>query len=177
MPTVTLIRLGGLAAILAGALRIGSSFIPYSAAQPSVALEVLYLVIDVLILLGLLGIYGYQHEVVGRWGFLGFLLALIGTAIIVGPDGKIGFIDMYIVGALMISLGLSTLAIGTWNAKRLPQIVPLLWLTSTVVGVGGYLLGGPTATGVIAGLAFGLAFMIAGVKIWTDSALRVTAQK
>jgi len=42
-----------------------------------------------------------------------------------------------------------------------------------VVGVGGYLIGGPTVTFVIAGLAFGLAFIVAGVKIWTDSALRV----
>lgn len=175
MPTATLIRLGGLAAILAGVLRVGTSFIPYSNSKPGVALELLYLIIDVLILLGLLGVYGHQNEVVGRWGFLGFLLALIGTAINVGPDGKIGVVEMYVVGSLMISVGLSILAIGTWNAKRLPRTVPLLWVMSTVVGVGGYLIGGPTVTFVIAGLAFGLAFIVAGVKIWMDSALRVAA--
>jgi hypothetical protein len=175
MPTLTLIRLGGLAAILAGALRMGTSFIPYSASKPSVALELLYLVIDVLILLGLLGVYGYQNEVVGKWGFLGFLLALVGTAIIVGPDGKIGAVDMSVAGSLMISVGLSIMAIGTWNARRLPRAVPLLWVTSTVVGVGGYLIGGPTVTFVIAGLAFGLAFVVAGVKIWMDPAMRVAA--
>ena len=175
MPTLTLIRLGGLAAILAGALRIGSSFIPYSASKPSVTLELLYLVIDVLILLGLLGVYGYHNEVIGRSGFLGFLLALIGTAIIVGPDGKIGVVDMYVVGSLMISVGLAIMALGTWNARRLPRTVPLLWVMSTVVGVGGYLTGGQTVTFVIAGLAFGLAFVVAGVKIWRDSALRMAA--
>ena len=175
MPTATLIRLGGLAAILAGVLRVGTSFIPYSNSKPGVALELLYLIIDALILLGLLGVYAYQNEVVGRWGFLGFLLALIGTATIVGPDGKIGSVDMYVVSSLMISIGLSLLAFGAWNAKRLPRMAPLLWVMSTVVGVGGYLIGGPTVTFVIAGLAFGLAFIVAGVKIWTDSALRVAA--
>ena len=175
MPTATLIRLGGLAAILAGVLRVGTSFIPYSNSKPGVALELLYLIIDVLILLGLLGVYGYQNEKAGGSGFIGFLLALIGTAIIVGPDGKIGSVDRYVVSSLMISIGLSLLAFGTWKADRLPRTVPLLWVMSMVVGVGGYLIGGPTVTFVIAGLAFGLAFIVAGVKIWTDSALRVAA--
>jgi len=104
-------------------------------------------------------------------GFIGFLLALIGTAIIAGPDGKIGSMDMYVTGSLMISVGLSLLAIGTWKADRLPRIVPVLWVLSMVVGVGGFLLGGPAVTFVIAGLAFGLAFIVAGVRIWSDSAL------
>jgi len=84
MSTVTLIRLGGLAAILAGALRIGSSFISYSASKPSVTLELLYLVIDVLILLGLLGVYGYQNKVVGRWGFLSSCPKLVLIAAVLG---------------------------------------------------------------------------------------------
>ena len=45
--------------------------------------------IKLLILFGLLGVYGYQHEKAGYWGFAGFLLALTGTALIVGPDGRI----------------------------------------------------------------------------------------
>ena len=72
--------------MLAGALRIISSFVPYNAA--SVPLECFYLLIDVCLLLGLLSLYFYQHEQVGRVGFAGFLPALIGAASIIGPDGK-----------------------------------------------------------------------------------------
>jgi hypothetical protein len=165
MSSASLIRLGGLAAVLAGVLRTIASFIPYS--KPDVALELFYLVIDILILLGLLGVYGYQHEKVGVVGFLGFLSALIGTAIIVGPDGAIGGVDEYVIGSLMISVGLTLLAIGSWQARALPRPVPALWVLSTVVGVGGFVAGGFPITYLIAGVAFGLAFILAGVRIWT----------
>lgn len=165
MSSATLVRYGGLAAILAGVLRTGVSFIPYSA-NPGAALELLYLVIDILILLGLLGVYGYEHEEVGWCGFLGFLPALIGTAIITGPDGAIGGVSMYILGSLLISAGLSLLSIASWRANRLPRLVPVLWLLSTAVGVGGFLIGGPAITYMMAGIFFGLAFIGAGVRIW-----------
>jgi hypothetical protein len=163
MSRASLIRLGGLAAIFAGVLRMIASFIPYS--EPGAALELFYLVIDVLILFGLLGIYAYQHDQVGGVGFLGFLSALIGTAIIVGPDGTIGDVDEYVVGSLMISAGISLLAFGTWKARALPRAVPALWVLSTVVGVGGYAAGGLQITFLLAGVMFGLAFTLAGVRI------------
>ena len=73
MSLTGLIRFGGIAAMLAGVLRTAASFIPYS--KPTVAMEWFYLVIDVLLLLGLLGIYVHPHAHVGLVGFLGFLMA------------------------------------------------------------------------------------------------------
>ena len=175
MPASTLIRLGGFSAIVAGLLRAGSSFIPYLTTEQGIFLEVLYLITDVLILFALLGVYGYQHEKAGVWGFMGFLLALIGTAIIVGPDGSIGNMEMYVVGALMISIGVLLLGIGTWRADQLSRGVPILWILSTVVGIGGFLMSGSGWTLVIAGVAFGLGFLLAGVNIWTDPALKQAA--
>jgi hypothetical protein len=171
----TLIRFGGFSAILAGLLRAGSSFIPFFTTEPGIFLEVLYLIIDVLILIGLLGVYGYQYERAGLWGFIGFLLALIGTAIIVGPDGRIGSVEMYTLGAGLISVGMLFLAIGTWSADRLSRWVPILWVVSTVVGIGGFLMGGSAWTFLIAGLTFGLAFVVAGFKLWTDPGSKLPA--
>lgn len=165
MSSATLIRLGGLAAALAGALRIISAFVPYS--KNSVGLELFYLVIDVLLLLGLLGIYGYQHAQVGVTGLLGFLAALSGTSLIVGPDGTLGGVDIYVAGSLLISLGLSALSIGTWRAGVLPRVVPVLWWLSTVIGIGGFVAGGLAITFLLAGVMFGLACVLAGVRIWT----------
>lgn len=143
---------------------MAASFIPFSSG--SVKLELLYLIIDVLLLLGLLGIYAYQHEQVGKLGFAGFLPALIGTASIIGPDGKLGSVDLYVAGSLLISLGLCVFSLGVWRAGMLPRAVPLLWIASTVIGIGGFLVNGPPITFLLAGVAFGLGFMLAGLKIW-----------
>ena len=172
MTSTSLIRLGGAAAILAGLLRAATSFIPYSNSKPSAELELLYLVIDTLILLGILGIYAHQHARVGVLGFVGFLLALSGTAIIVGPDGAIGSVDMYVVGSMLITFGLTLFSLATLRAQSLPRAAPLLWIISTVIGVGGFLIKGPSALFVIAGLAFGLAFIIAGSRIWSELSLK-----
>ena len=175
MPASTLIRLGGLSAILAGLLRIGTSFIPLLTAEQGPFLEAIYLITDLLILFGVLGVYAHQHQRAGYPGFAGFLLAMMGTAIIIGPDGRIGNLEMYILGAMMISVGVVLLAIGTWQADQLSRWVPVLWVVSTLTGIGGFLLGGVAWTFLIAGVAFGLAFLLAGVNIWTSSTLRRSA--
>lgn len=164
MSSATLIRLGGMAAMLAGALRIVFTFVPYR--KDSVALEVFYLVIDVALLFSLLAIYFCQHEHAGLTGFIGFVVAFVGTALIVGPDGALGGIDIYTAGSLLISLGLSVLAMGVWRANILPRAVPVLWWLSTVIGIGGFVAGGWQITFMLAGVLFGLAFVLAG---WTIS--------
>lgn len=59
-----LIRLAGIAAILGGALRMVSAFIPY--VPDSAPLEVFYLVIDLALLFGLIG---GSARVTGRLGW------------------------------------------------------------------------------------------------------------
>jgi hypothetical protein len=170
MTSQQLIRWSGLAAILAGALRTAASFWP--SAEPGVALEIVYLVIDLLILFGILGVYGFQSERIGPLGFLGFLLAVIGTAIITGPDGKIGSVDMYVTGSLSLGLGLVFLAIGSWTARTMPRWVAILWLVSIVVGILGA-AAGLQSLSVISGVAFGVAFMGAGVRVWSEVGSRL----
>src|SRR5438874_12912426 len=79
MIRIHLIRWGGLAAILAGLLRGIASFTPTAA---SVGLQIFYLTIDVLLLLGAIDVYAFQRQETGRWGFMGFLLALIGAGLL-----------------------------------------------------------------------------------------------
>ena len=115
MTNVSLIRLGGLAAIFAGILRGINSFIPSDA--PGVA--VLYLLTDIFILSGVIGIYRFQYQEAGLWGFFGFLLAIVGI-ITVRVSAVVG-VSLYSVGALMFAAGLSLLAVGSWIARKLPR--------------------------------------------------------
>ncbi len=63
MARTNLIRWGGLAAVLAGILRGIASFTPTTA---SITLQVLYFTIDVLLLLGIVGVYEFQKQETGR---------------------------------------------------------------------------------------------------------------
>ena len=64
---IHLIRWGGLAAILAGLLRGIASFTPTTA---SVGLQIFYFTIDVLLLLGVIDVYAFQKQEIGRWGLV-----------------------------------------------------------------------------------------------------------
>ena len=161
MRTVRLIQLSGLAAVVGGTLRIVTSFVP---AGPGAGIELVYLAVDLLLLLGLLGIYTDEHEHAGRTGFLGFLLATAGIASIVGPDGYLGVVPMYPAGSLVFSVGLCLLAVGVWRGRALPRVVPVLWSATAVLGVGGSLARQPALVAT-AGVLLGLAFALAGLRM------------
>ncbi len=159
MSSKNLAQLCGLAAILAGILRGVNSFILSDA--PIAA--ILYLLTDIFILLGIIGIYGFQHQESRLWGFLGFLLAIIGIVTI--RTGAIAGINLYPIGALTFTAGLSSLAVGSWIARKLPQWVSVFWILSTVIGFIGYFVPGFSLFFVISGIIFGIGFAGAGAAL------------
>lgn len=161
MPSANLIRLGGLAAILAGILRGVNSFVPVDA--PSVAIAILYLLTDIFILFGIIGMYGFQHQESRLWGFFGFLLAIIGIAMI--RTGAIFGVNLYPIGALIFAAGLNLFAVGSWIARKLPRWVSVLWVLSTIVGFIGYFIPGLNLLFVLSGVIFGIGFAGAGIKV------------
>jgi hypothetical protein len=163
MSSANLIRLGGLAAIVAGILRGVNSFIPSS--PPSVAIAILYLLNDIFILFGIIGIYGFQHQESRLWGGFGFLLAIIGIAII--RTGAISGVNLYPIGASTFTVGLSLFAIGSWIAKKLPRWVSVFWVLSTIVGFIGYFIPSLSLLFVTSGVIFGIGFAGAGIKVWS----------
>lgn len=165
-----LFRLGAMAAMAAGSLRIAASFIAYSD-PTTVAQELFYLVIDLCILYGVLAVYFFQHADVGSLGFAGFLLALSGVAIIVGPDGSIGGVSMYQVGSACLLLGLALNSIAGWRAARLPRYALASWIVSTVLAILGSLPDAPAILFLLTGLTFGIGFVGAGARIWSSSSV------
>ena len=150
----------------AGILRAATSFISYSARD--VKIELLYLVIDLLLVFAIVAVYAYVHERSGWTGLVGFVLALAGTSSIVGPDCTLGGVDMYVVGATTLSVGLVGLSLGAWRRVVLPRAVCALWVGSTLIGIGGYFSQGPGVLFALAGLAFGVGFLLAGLRMWRE---------
>ena len=158
-----LVRILAAAAILGGALRIASSFIPWT--PDSAPLEVLYDVIDVLLLFGLMGVYFATRASTGIFGFAAFAIAETGIASIVGPDTTAFGIDTYQTGVLVITAGLTLFAIQLLLTRAMPWWASVCWIASTVIGVGAT-AGGNAALGFVAGgVLFGLGFIAAGVAL------------
>jgi hypothetical protein len=159
-----LFRLGGLAAVVAGILRGVSSFVPQSVGIDRI--ELLYLFTDLLILFGLMGLYGFQHEEAGLWGFSGFLLAIVGNGMIIGPDGEMFGVALYPVGAVILAVGLDLLVIGAWIANKLSRWTLVLLGLSTILGFIGYFVPRLEFLFVLSGLLFGIGFAGAGRQVW-----------
>ena len=105
----------------------------------------------------------------GVAGFLGFLLTVIGTALITGPDGEIGGVDMYAAGSAMLALGLVLLAVGSWKAARLPHWVLVLWVLTAALSLVGGAVESLDSLFVVSGVAFGVSFIGAGVRVWSEA--------
>jgi hypothetical protein len=164
MARTNLIRWGGLAAVLAGILRGIASFMPTTA---SIMLQVLYFTIDVLLLLGIVGVYEFQKQETGRWGFFGFLLALIGASLLIGHDVVVNAVALlYPVAAFLFAVGISVLAIRSWAANTLPHWASALLITSTLLGILGYGIKGFDVLFVVSGVIFGIGFIGAGLTVW-----------
>ncbi len=160
---IRLIRWGGLAAVLAGILRVIASFTPTTT---SVGLQIFYFVIDVLLLLGVIGVYAFQKQETGRWGFVGFVMALIGAGLLIGHDVVSAVAFLYPVAAFLFAVGISVLAIRSWAANTLPRWTSALLITSTVIGILGFVVGGFDILFIISGVIFGIGFIGAGLTVW-----------
>jgi hypothetical protein len=151
----SLIRASGLAAIICGALTVvfwlfhpvaGDPSAPHGAAYWEAltggryaAVNAGFLIIILTSLLALPGFYARQYDVAGRSGFVGFVLAFLGTALFIGP----GVFQAFIAPVLASD----------------PATRPLLEQA-------GPLLGGPLA-GVFAGggMIFALGYIVFGISI------------
>jgi hypothetical protein len=166
MSKASLVRFGGIAAVLAGILRGITSFIPV--AFPDAALQVLYILTDLFILLGVFALYGVQHQETGKFGFLGFFIAVVGI-LVIRSSKAISGVDLYPAGSLIFSLGLILLGIRLWQVKALPSWVVGLWVLSVFAGFLVYFVPSLELLVVVAGLLFAIGFAAAGIQLQSVS--------
>lgn len=156
-----LIQMGTWGALVGGSLRVLAVFIPYT--PGSGALEALYGVIDVCLLFGLIAIYLESAAATGRTGLVGFAVALVGTASIVGPDAREFGIDFYILGSSVFLLGLAVLALRLLSLRHLTAAANAWLLAAGLAILAGALANPLFVAG--AGLALGLGFALAGARL------------
>ncbi len=156
MTTANLIRWSGLAAILGGLLFIVWPFLPSGSSAWVQATRTLA------ILFALIGLYAFQVEESGLWGFLGFVAAFIGNVLEMAGETPLS--------ASIYTVGLILFAIGSWIANKLPRWVPVLWILAPLIGMPGFLLESLSDllfTG--AGIVLGVGFIGAGYTLWSSA--------
>lgn len=149
---------GARSAMIGGTLRIVASFVPYM--PESVALETFYAIIDVFLLFGLFAIFGQFASQLGRMATYGLVIAIIGQASIIGPDATMFGVDFYLAGTavLLAGLGLTSVAMIRHGAMRSPAAC---WLGCIVIALVAA-IGGSSSLALVAGVAFGMGFVLAG---------------
>jgi hypothetical protein len=163
MSNTSLIRLGAFAAIFAGVLRAIASFIPVTASD--FMLQLLYLLIDLLIVFGIMVLYGTNYKEIGKSGFFGFLIAIIGIEI-VRSSKTISGLNLYPAGALIFSIGLNLFGIALWKANRIQAWVVACWIASILAGLLVYFFPELNSLFPIAGVMFAIGFIGAGIDLW-----------
>lgn len=155
-----LFRLSGFAAILGGLGRVAAAF---PSPLDAMALEGLYTAIDVLFVLGLIGIYLARAEALGFLGLAAFAVAMAALSFIGGPDSDPFGFSTYQEGATVLAIALVGLSIAWVRSGQRPLAPPLLWFTSVLAaGVLGMLPATAPYGFPAAGLLFGAGFVAAG---------------
>jgi hypothetical protein len=163
MQVEQLLRISGAAAIAGGFLRVLSSF---SLVRDPQALEWLYSAIDVLLLFGLMGIYLSRADRLGFLGLASFGVAVASLSFIGGPDADPFGFSTYEQGAAALAIAMVGLSIAWVRAREKPLAAPLCWFGSVVaVGVLNFIPPLSQYGFALAGMLFGLGFVLAGIGL------------
>lgn len=164
MNAVQLFRLSGASAIAGGALRIVSA-LPLSA--DPIQQQWLWVIIDILLTLGLIGIYVSRSEKLGFLGLMSFAIAMAALSFIGGPDSDPFGFSTYEQGAATLVIALIGLSIAWLRAKEKPLAPPLCWFGAALAaGVLGMLPAPlPDYAFMVAGILFGAGFVLAGLPL------------
>ena len=157
-----LIRICAVSAILAGALRAISSFIPDTTPK----IYVLYFTIDLFLLFGVICLIRLPVTRGRIFGRLGIVLMFLALLILIARDVEAVRPDAYAAGAALFSLGLDLFAIQVLLTRKVPSWIPVSWIVSTIAGAIGFFVPGLHLLFAISGLLFGVAFAAAGVVMW-----------
>jgi hypothetical protein len=157
------IRALGVAAMAAGALRIVDSFTTQGLSPTTLAW--LYLVTDVLLLLGIAGIYWSRRAQLAVAGTSGTVIFIIGIVLIrIAAFGVLGS-SGYQLGAAVAVLGLALFASDDLLRRSGHDAAASLWLATFAFGVAGALGLMPVVMTMLAGVVFGAGFVVSGLEV------------
>ena len=169
MQKSSLVRVGAVAAILAGLLRAAAAITPGTGSE--VERQSLYFIVDLLLLLAVIAAYAQHHNSLGRSGAGAFLTTVTGL-LLVRSGRAVPGLDLYPAGAALVAIGWVVLAVTWWKWSHGSPFVPLLLLLSLLLGMVSQLGGRAATLFVASGLFFGAAMVEVGRQLLFDRRYR-----
>ena len=167
MKSSDLIRLSGLAAVVAGALFIVINLITLlilNFGQESLELRIRTVISPVggtLLVLGLIGLYARQSEVTDTIGVIGFLFALFGTVLALAGNGWANSLAYF---------GWALFGVSSWQARVYPPMaIILLIIGALITAPFSTLIAGDSS--ILVGVGIGANIVFNAAIIWLGFAL------
>lgn len=163
MENRSVLRLAGAATILGAAIDIVAPFLIYprlSGTQP----HLVYVAIDLLLLIGMLGVRSASARSTGLLGLIGFVLALLGVMLVRTSSAKIFGEASYMIASSLWSIGMVIWAIDLLRAK-LFRISAGLWIAALAIGLVGLALKDHGPIAHVAKVSFIAGFVCAGIGL------------
>lgn len=162
----TLLRIGSVAAALAGGLRLIAQVLPYTPDNPGLA--ALYAMIDIGFLLALVALVAGLAGRIALPGLVLLLAATVGAASIIGPDRVVFGVDFYLAGSALFALALA--AATPWLARLTAFRLPgrLFAAAGAFALIAGAWPASPSF--IVAGLALAAGFLLLAPALWREAA-------
>lgn len=163
MESRSVLRLAGVATLVGAAIDIVAPFLIYPRlSQPWPHL--VYVIIDLLLLFGMLGVRSVSGRSTGALGLVGFVLALMGVMLVRTSSAEIFGEASYLIASSVWSIGMVLWAVDLLRAK-LFRISAGLWIAALAIGLAGLALKDHGPIAHVAKMSFILDFVVAGVEL------------
>jgi hypothetical protein len=159
----TVWRLAGFAAVLGGLIDlVGPLAYPHLAEPLRLST---YVLIDVLLLFGMIGVQSVAGRTIGWLGLVGFVVAVSGVLLVRSSAAGIWGAASYTVASAIWSIGM-VLVGAALLSKRAPfRVAASLWIAAFVIGLAGLALKDQGLAHRLAAWCFALGFVAAGLTL------------
>lgn len=159
----TVLRLAGAAAIVGAAVDLVAPFAIYPRLvdpQP----HFVYVAIDFLLMIGMLGVWSASRRTAGALGLAGFGLALLGVMLVRTSSARMFGDATDMIASSVWSIGMAVWALDLLRAKAF-RIAAGLWVAALVIGLVGLALKDHGPVAHVAKMSFMLGFVVAGAEL------------
>lgn len=164
MESRSVLRLAAVATLVGAAIDIIAPFVIYPRlAEPWPHL--VYVVIDLLLLFGMLGVRSVSARSTGPLALVGFGLALAGLMLVRISSAQIFGEASYTIASSVWSIGMVVWSVDLLRASGPFRIAAGLWIAALVIGLAGVVLKDHGPVAHVAKMSFILGFIAAAVDL------------
>jgi len=165
MESRSVLRLAGIATIIGAAIDIVAPFVIYPrlvAPWP----HLVYVLIDLLLVCGMLGIRSVSGRSTGPLALAGFIVALLGVMLVRTSSAGIFGEASYMIASSVWSIGMVLWSVDLLRARGPFRIAAGLWIATLVIGLAGLVLKDHGPIAHVAKMSFILGFIAAAVDLF-----------